>query len=136
MAVEQLPEETLLLVLQHLAVQGLAAMLATSKRLRGLACETIRLRVEAALRQTVQSYDVLNPVAVLNAVLRHAARAGDGLLVQWLMRRAAELGMNHLKLGAAAQIARGHGHPRLGTWILSQALHRTSRLLNGSRRSQ
>ena len=86
MAVEQLPEETLLLVLQHLAVQGLAAMLATSKRLRGLACETIRLRVEAALRQTVQSYDVLNPVAVLNAVLRHAARAGDGLLVQWLMR--------------------------------------------------
>ena len=118
---ERLPAEMQLLIVGQLAVKELIALTATSKLLRTLTYRIVHLKGEATLLQRLESDNVSKKV---NALLRSIVREGYGLLVRWLMRRSAVLGVS-LKLGAAAQLARASGHPRLGTWIRSASLCRS-----------
>ena len=122
MSMERLPAEMQLLIVGQLAVKELIALTATSKLLRTLTYRIVHLKGEATLLQRLESDNVSKKVPY--ALLRSIVREGYGLLVRWLMRRSAVLGVS-LKLGAAAQLARASGHPRLGTWIRSASLCRS-----------
>ena len=117
-----LPNELLVVVLQHLDSVALASMLQTAAHMRHLALHVVRLGAESALQEvTTQccARSATHPLlteGVLNTALRVAARTGDGVLVYCLLQCGSSRHLR-VKLGALVQISRCSGHMQLSQWL-------------------